>query len=79
MKNVKYYLLSFLLPVGLLFIASILGDYIPFGNYTFNVFDAFYEYPTFIAELGNLLRNGESIFYTLHGGFGVNFFSILNL
>ncbi len=75
----KYYLLSFIAPMLLLFIVSTLCGYIPFKDYTFNKFDAFYEYPTFLVELGRMLREGSSVFYTLHAGMGVNFFSILNL
>ena len=75
----KYYLLSFIAPMLLLFIASTICGYVPFGEYTFNKFDAFYEYPTFLVELGRMLREGRSIFYTFHAGMGVNFFSILNL
>ena len=79
MKKKKFYLLSFLAPMLLLFVVSIICGYIPFGEYTFNKFDAFNEYPTFLVELGRMLREGSSIFYTLHAGMGVNFFSILNL
>lgn len=79
MNKKKFYLLSFILPMALLLIVSTIAGYIPFGPYTFNKFDAFYEYPTFLVELGNMLRNGTTIFYTLHAGMGVNFFSILNL
>lgn len=79
MKRKYYYLLSFLAPMALLFIASAFCGYIPFGSYTFNNYDSYYEYPTFLIELGNILQNGRSIFYTLHAGMGVNFFSILNL
>lgn len=79
MNKKKFYLLSFIAPMLLLFIISTICGYIPFGEYTFNKFDAFYEYPTFLVELGRMLREGRSIFYTLHAGMGVNFFSILNL
>ena len=79
MKRKYYYLLSFLAPMALLFIASAFCGYIPFSSYTFNNYDSYYEYPTFLIELGNILQNGRSIFYTLHAGMGVNFFSILNL
>ena len=79
MSKKKFYLLCFLIPMFLLFIISTICGYIPFGNYTFNKYDAFYEYPTFLVELGNMLRSGRSIFYTLHAGMGVNFLGILNL
>ena len=75
----KYYLLSFIAPMLLLFIVSTICGYIPFGEYTFNIYDSYYQYPTFLVELGRMLREGSSIFYTLHAGMGVNFFSILNL
>ena len=79
MSKRKFYLLCFIIPIFLLFIVSSLCGYIPLGPYTFNIFDSFNEYPTFLVELGNMLRSGRSIFYTLHAGLGVNFFSILNL
>ena len=79
MKRKYYYILSFIAPMLLLFMVSTICGYFPFGDYTFNKYDAFYEYPTFLVELGNMLRSGRSIFYTLHAGMGVNFFSILNL
>ena len=79
MKKRTLYILSFISPMILFFLISSLCGYIPFGKYSFNLYDAYYEYPTFLVELGRMLRSGQSIFYTLHAGMGVNFFSILNL
>lgn len=73
------YLASFLIPIIFFFILSYICGYIPFKGASYNAFDAFYEYPTFLMELGNMLKTGRSIFYTLHGALGVNFFCILNL
>ena len=79
MKKKYFYLLSFLLPITIFFIIASLCGYIPFGDHTFNIYDSYYQYPTFLVELGNMLRSGKTVFYTLHAGLGVNFFSILNL
>lgn len=77
-KKIKY-LLSFILPISIFFIISWICGFIPFGAYSHNIFDAFFEYPTFIMELRNMLRGAQNIFYTMHGALGVNFFSILTL
>ena len=78
-KKYIYYLLSFICPILGLFIITSLANFIPLGKYTFNVFDAFYQYGPILAEYLDKLRAGETIFYTLHGGMGVNFLSIINV
>jgi len=79
MKKKFLYLLSFIVPVIVFLVIATITDFLPFGKKMLVVYDAYFEYSTFLAELGDILRNGKSIFYTLRGGMGVNFYSILNL
>ncbi len=79
MKKKVLYLGSFIGPILILFIVAFLANYIPLGKYSFNAFDAYYEYPAFFGELLNNIRNGKSILFTLHAGMGTNFLSIINL
>ncbi len=78
-KKYFYYILCFICPILGLFLISTFVGFIPFGKHTFNVFDAYYQYAPILEEYTYKLKTGSSLLFTLHGGMGVNFLSIINL
>ncbi len=77
MKKIILYLLSFITPIIFLLIMAYICNYLPFGSFTFNAFDAYNQYPSFFIELSNILNSGHTLLYTLHGALGVNFYNII--
>lgn len=77
MKKKLLYFLSFSLPIIIFMIVAGLNGFLPFGNKLFNMFDAYTQYPGFMAEFGDMLRMGRSLLYSFKLGMGVDFFGII--
>ncbi len=77
MKKKRFYLLAFLIPLVIFFIISMIANHIPFGEYIYNYFDSYVQYPTFLTETIRSIKSGS--FYTLLGGFGTDFYNIRTL
>lgn len=77
-KNKKLlYLLAFFIPATTALLGLILGGFAPFG--TKNVFSAggFSKNLTYLIELGDRLKNGESIIYSNRFGTGYSLISAI--
>ncbi len=77
MRKKILYFLSFSLPIVIFILVASFNDFLPLGNKLFNMFDAYTQYPAFMAEFGDMLRTGRSIFYSFKLGMGVDFFGII--
>ncbi len=77
MKKRKFYILAFLIPLVIFFLISLIANHIPFGEYIYNYFDSYVQYPAFLTETIRSIKSGA--FYTLLGGFGTDFYNIRTL
>ncbi len=73
----ELYILSFLVPVILLFIAYSTVGFYPVGDKTPLTIDMYHQYAPFLSELKRKLAGGESLFYAWNSGLGVNFYSLI--
>ncbi len=71
MKEVKHYLMAFLLPILIYCIVMASLDFYPFGNLSFRISDSLVQYPAFFEGLKNFH------FFTFNIGLGMNFYPIL--
>lgn len=74
-KNLIY-LLSALIPVGLMLIIFIARQIYPFGDESFLHIDMYHQYFPFLTEFYHKVKNGESLFYSFHTGIGSNFLAL---
>lgn len=77
MKKKKFYILAFLIPLVMFFLVSTIANHIPFGEYIYNYFDSYVQYPAFLTETIRSIKLGT--FYTLLAGFGTDFYNIKTL
>lgn len=78
MKKKKFlvYLTSGLVPLMIFLLAALVNGYVPFGNFSLNVYDSFSQYSSFILGLKDAIMHGN-IFYSWACGLGFNFFGSL--
>lgn len=76
-RKMKYYILSFFIPIFIFVSICIVSKIYPFGNRLLNLFDSYKQYPSMLIEMVTKIKNHESLFYTLHGALGTNFYSIM--
>ncbi len=71
-KNITY-LLSFLIPFGIMLGIFIVNEVYPFGDESFMHSDMYHQYVPFLSELMRKVREGESLLYSWNVGAGSNF------
>lgn len=71
-------LLSFFLPLGVMTGCMIYFGVGPFGDNSFLIIDGLHQYMPFFSVLYDKLKDGESLFYSLRIGMGVNFLSLFS-
>lgn len=72
----KYHIVAFVLPVIVwLVIFAIWGQY-PFGDRTLLIWDADYQYVSFLAKWHDILHGRAGLFYSLSDSIGGNAYSI---
>ena len=78
MKNKQklYKIISFFLPILLFLCLLKIYSIYPFGDSLINKYDSFEQYPSIIMEFINKIKEHHSLFYTLNGGLGNDFYSI---
>ena len=74
MKNKKFYILSFIIPILFFSLVLILRDLL-FGNHSLIISDMFYQYYRLLIQFKDILLGNNSLFYTYEMGFGQSFFS----
>ncbi|MGT2926428.1 YfhO family protein [Streptococcus cuniculipharyngis] len=74
--NLIFYIISFLLPLFIVF-ASLLSLGISWGSdRTILASDGFHQYVIFAETLKNILHGTDSLFYTFTSGLGLNFYAL---
>ena len=76
LKNHKYLLLSFFLPLLILEGIAIAEKIQPFGSGSFLIVDALHQYLPFFADYQEKLKHMDSMFYSFHAGLGYNFLGL---
>lgn len=74
-KKIIPIILSFLLPVAIATVAAGLNNNFPIGEYTLNVYDGSLQHTGFISYYKEVLLGNESLFYSLKGALGYNFYA----
>lgn len=74
MKNKKFYILSFTIPI-LFFSLVLISRDLLFGNHSLIISDMFYQYYRLLIQFKDILLGNNSLFYTYEMGFGQSFFS----
>lgn len=75
----KYlYLLSFLLPLGVMIGVLVCFGVQPFGDNSLLIIDGLHQYMPFFSILYDKLKGGESLFYSFRAGLGINFLSLFS-
>lgn len=70
------YVLAFIIPFVVLLAIYFAREIFPFGTNCYLRSDMYHQYLPFYSELWYKLRGGESIFYSLDIGLGVNFVAL---
>ncbi len=76
MSTKKVLFLSFFFPFMIFAIAFACQGMWPIRDTTPLTIDLYHQYAPFLAELRHKILNGESIFYSWHGGLGSNFYAL---
>ncbi len=73
----KYYpeILSIIVPIIILLVASVFSKIYPLGTYSFAKYDGYYQYPGFTSYFKKVLLGQESLFYSFKGLLGYNFYA----
>lgn len=69
-------LLSFLLPVIIIFSIFIIQGIYPFGNRSFLFSDMYHQYMPFFSEFLRKIKGGEGLSYSYNVGIGSNFLAL---
>ena len=86
LTNRAVLLLSFFFPLLMLTFAYAVQGFWPVGDLIKSIgkgsatpltIDLYHQYAPFLAELREKLRAGDSLFYTWHGGLGINFYALI--
>lgn len=70
------FLWAFIIPIALLSIVYAFMGVFPIGDRSIFTVDLYNQYAPFLYSYRDRLLNFESIFYSLHGGLGLNYFSL---
>ena len=70
-----YLIMSFFIPAAVHLIAFAIMSISPFGKNSMMVIDNFHQYTPFLSEFRDMLRNGDSLFYSWNSGLGTNFWA----
>lgn len=73
----KLIALSVLIPAAVMLICYYKKDIFPFGDNSVLIIDSLHQYLPFIAELREKLVSGESLLYSMNGGFGYNLWAAI--
>ena len=76
--NRLIYLLSFLIPLGVMIGCMIWFGVQPFGDKSFLIIDGLHQYMPFFSVLYDKLKSGEGLLYSFRIGLGVNFLSLFS-
>ena len=71
-------LLSFLIPVVILFLVFLSHNIFWRSDRTVLASDGFHQYVIFAQTLRNILHGSDSIFYTFTSGLGLNFYALIS-
>lgn len=77
-KGVLYFLLSFLIPFGIMLFAFGSFGVHPFGNRQILVVDLWHQYYPFFRVVREKLTEGGSFLYSWKNGMGTNFLSLIS-
>lgn len=73
----KWLLFAFLLPVIIAAITFISEGVYPFGTRGISIIDSYHQYVPFFSELQYKWKHFDSLFYSWHGGLGMNFWAVI--
>lgn len=77
-NNIIYYLVSFTLPLCILFLILLTENISINGSKTILASDGFHQYVIFAENLRNILHGSDSLFYTFTSGLGLNFYALIS-
>ncbi len=69
--------LAFLLPVLVAGVTFIYEGVYPFGTRGISIIDSYHQYVPFFSELQYKWKHFDSLFYSWHGGLGMNFWAVI--
>ena len=75
-KERSAYLLSFLIPIGIMMVLFVIKGIYPFGDRCFLSGDLYHQYMPFFSELLHKVRGGESLSFSFNVGIGSNFLAL---
>lgn len=75
-ENAKFYMITFLVPFLMLLICCILFEVEPFGDRSLVIIDGLHQYMPFFSTYQEKLQHGQSLFYSMNAGLGVNFMAL---
>lgn len=79
MKHIKkYYInfLSFIIPMCFFFIVCSLNNLYPVGDYYMNIYDGYLQHTGFLEHFKHVLLGDNSLFFSLKGAMGYNFYAV---
>lgn len=77
-KKKYIWLLSFLIPLGMMVVSMIAFQVEPFGRKSFLIIDGLHQYMPFFSVLYDKLKGAENLFYSFRAGLGINFLSLFS-
>ena len=75
-KERSAYLLSFMIPIGIMMVLFVIKGIYPFGDRCFLSGDLYHQYMPFFSELLHKVRGGESLSFSFNVGIGSNFLAL---
>ncbi|MGN0423855.1 MAG: YfhO family protein [Acetatifactor sp.] len=75
-KERSVYLLSFLIPIGIMMVLFVIKGIYPFGDRCFLSGDLYHQYMPFFSELLHKVQGGESLSFSFNVGIGSNFLAL---
>ncbi len=77
LKFDKWLLIAFLLPLVVISATFISEGVFPFGTRGISIIDSYHQYVPFFSELQYKWKHFDSLFYSWHGGLGMNFWAVI--
>ena len=77
-QTIIVFLLSFMVPVVILFLVFLSQNIYWNSERTILASDGFHQYVIFAQNLRNILHGSDSIFYTFTSGLGLNFYALIS-
>lgn len=76
-KEALYLSLAFFVPAVIILLFMVIGEYYPFGHYSYGISDNYHQYMPFFLDFRRSLQSGDSMAYNWNIGMGVDYLGLI--